>query len=226
MSGADAREPERIRAAKDARLTWVLGGSALLASVVLPIIINTQVMSGTGYVGTGLHVFALVIFAIGIRGSGSVTGRRPLGTVALLALAGWTVAYTVFASLGGGAFIDSSGVPAAWWSAVVTVDLFLRLALALIVVVQIARHDDVPRPWNLAPLWAFAAMVVTAAAVQVAVVATPAGGGVGLALLLFGVQTTVQVASYVFLGVLAIVLAARPPRTETVTVFSGSSSTD
>ena len=73
------------RALSDARLAWVIGGALLIATVVVSTPLSWYF--GGGVITAVLFAAALLVFAFGIRGSGSVTGRRPLGTAALVVLA-------------------------------------------------------------------------------------------------------------------------------------------
>lgn len=83
----DHRIPDRI--VSDARRAWFIGGVLLLATVVLGVALQPAVslIVDGGTIGTTLFSASLLVFAFGIRGSGSVTARRPLGTAALTALA-------------------------------------------------------------------------------------------------------------------------------------------
>ena len=72
-------------ALSDARHAWVIGGALLMGSVVVSAPLSPYF--GGGVIKAALFAAALVVFAFGIRGSGSVTARRPLGTTALVVLA-------------------------------------------------------------------------------------------------------------------------------------------
>jgi len=72
---------------RDARLTWLIGGSLLIAHAVLILVANGYPMlafSGVGPILDGVWAAALLVLAFGVRGRGSVVARRPLGVVALV----------------------------------------------------------------------------------------------------------------------------------------------
>src|SRR6187431_314560 len=68
-----------------ARRAWLVGGVLLIAATVLGLVLSP----------IGLGIVGDVVFAFGIRGAGSVTARRPLGTTALTVLAVWAVVGSV-----------------------------------------------------------------------------------------------------------------------------------
>lgn len=222
----DPRDPRVAaeRAAGDRRLTWTIGGAALLGYALIPAITRPLNIAGSGYIGEVLFTGALVLFAVGIRGSGSVTDRRPLGTGALIALGALSLLSVVAGPMFVDVAIDPQGVPRGWWWVTGYVQTALTLLLAIIVVVQIARAHALPRPWNWAPLWAFAAMTITTVLVQVAGVTD--GTDQQLLLALFGWAGVVQVAAYCFLGIAAIVLGQRHPTVDVVEVYRGAPDAD
>lgn len=206
-----------------ARRAWVVAGAMLLASVV----INQAVQPGTvlstaaGLLGTALFSASLLVFAFGIRGSGSVTARKPLGTAALTVLALWTLALltlllpplqSVFFSDG-----DAPGLLAFGF-----VDAFVRFTAAFIAVTQIARAGVVPRPWNWAPAWALAAMAALWLTEQIVAVGSVRDTQMIAVGIIVNLDSLVRIGSAIFLGILAIVLANRPARPQTVPVYSTS----
>ncbi len=86
-------------ARRDARLAWVIGGSLLIAYAVVSLAANAiSMMFYVPGVGTALDVIwavALLVFAFGIRRSGSVVARQPLGVVALIVAAALPFASTM-----------------------------------------------------------------------------------------------------------------------------------
>jgi hypothetical protein len=66
-----------------------IGGALLLATVVLGVTAHPGLSLGFGgdIIGVALFSASMLVFAYGIRGSGSITSRRPLGTAALTVLA-------------------------------------------------------------------------------------------------------------------------------------------
>ncbi len=87
----------------------------------------------------------------------------------------------------------------------------MRVAAALVAVVRIGRARVVPAPWNWAPAWALAAIVLTGATGQMTALAS--AGSLDVAMTLLTLDGLVRTAATVLLGVLSIVLATRqvPP---------------
>src|SRR5690606_3646194 len=72
------------------RRTWMTGGALFVASALLGLGMVT--VSGLPFSISQLLFHAgAVVFAIGLGRGGSVTGRRPLGTGAIIALAVWSL---------------------------------------------------------------------------------------------------------------------------------------
>src|SRR5262245_3029774 len=78
------------RAARDARLAWIIGGAMLIAHAALTLVADfapgLRLPGGRLTLGA-LWAAALLIFALGIRGSGSVVARRWDGVSALVVAA-------------------------------------------------------------------------------------------------------------------------------------------
>ena len=70
-------------------LALLIGGGLLLASVVITVIALPPLLPYAEMVGPALFSAALLVFAFGVRGEGSVTARRPVGTITLALLAVW-----------------------------------------------------------------------------------------------------------------------------------------
>ncbi|MFC6357483.1 hypothetical protein [Luethyella okanaganae] len=185
----------------DTRRTWYLGGALLLGSVVVSASARPveSLLVGWSFVGTAMYSASLLVFAIGLRGAGSVTARRPLGTAAMTALAVW---------------IAVSAIIGVFFSPDLTFgygDALAQFIFALVAVVQIGRAGVVPAPWAWAPAWALGAVSLLWVLQQV-------GSGivspetlppiVALAML----DGIVRVGSAVGLGALALVLADRGRR--------------
>ena len=196
------------RIGADTRLAWTIGGALLIVSPVLALgspSIGSQIPGG-GYVGPVCFAAATVLFAFGIRGSGSVTARRPLGTTALVFLGVWGLVTAVL--LGGPLmstiYAATGGVE--WTVAISFANVLIQFVGALIAAIQIAQAGVVPRPWNWAPTGALAAITVPWVVLQVVGLV----GGPGVAFLAFGFSTIdgiINIAAAIFLGVVAIVLA-------------------
>lgn len=196
------------------RLAWLLGGSLLLASTIVEFTLRPMLyaVAGSEYIGTALHAAALLVFALGLRGQGSVTDLRPLGTTALVLLAVWDLlTRLIFAFVP----IDPSNTGPAF--AVGTVMSLAEAAIALVAVVQIGRAGVIPAPWNWAPMWALGA-VAAGTAVQYLGFAAGASSQQVMGLLV-GLELLIKVGAAVFLGVLAILLANRPLPTRTVSII-------
>jgi hypothetical protein len=183
-------------------VTWIIGGALLIAAPLVSL-----ALAATPSFGAVLFAAALLVFALA---PGSVTQRRPLGTAALILLAVWCVAAAVISStLVASTAQDDFTAPLVF----AYVDSGVQLVLAVIAVVQIARSATIPRPWNWSPAWALLLMVLAWLVVQVASVTV--GSSASIASGLSGIEATARIASCVFLGVVAIVFAARAPRVAT-----------
>ncbi|TFD68075.1 hypothetical protein [Cryobacterium ruanii] len=191
----------------DPARAWLLGGALLLATVVIGVAQPAlSLIPLGGNIRPALFAAALLVFALGIRGSGSVTARRPLGTIALILLAVWMLLGSVLENVIASSF-SNDPLPSSLM-AFGYVDSFVRFALAFIAVMQIARAGVVPAPWKWVP-----AVVVGAASVSwllMAVLSVGIRQGYGLgAVAVLSVDALVRVGGTVLLGVLAIVLADR-----------------
>jgi hypothetical protein len=162
----------------------------------------------------------MLVFAFGVRGSGSVTARRPLGTIALTLLGIWPLVMWVLQT----ALLPNSVTPThsimSTLFALGYVDSFLRFGAALVAVVQIARAGVVPPPWNWAPTWALAAVAAPWVFDQIIAVGAPQS--LDLFTAFMPVDGLIRIGAPMFLGVLAIVLANLSARTRTVPIFRSS----
>ena len=200
------------------RRTWMTGGVLFVVSALLGLGMVT--VPGLPFSISQLLFHAgAVVFAIGLGRAGSVTGRRPLGTGAIIALAVWSlvvapVAWMLVNSA------DPTDVGYLSTAAMVgTADQVVSLVLAIIAAVQIGRIAIVPRPWNWAPLWALGAIVVA----QLIPNLIAAAGSISDQTLLgalFAVISLTAASAVAFLGVVALVLAVRPAPGETVVFAS------
>lgn len=192
--------PTPLDRATLSRRVWLTGGILLvawaLAGLAMPI------LAGLPWLTRVLFAAAALVFALGWRGEGSVTARRPLGTIALILLGIWpwitdllwvlfpqSVTYVPLSSFTPFSFL---------W--------VIELLLAIIVVTQIARAGVVPTPWSWAPLAALAAVVLTQ--VGMALFATTTFDQVALTAAM-GIVSFVHAAAVAALGIIAIVLAVR-----------------
>lgn len=188
---------------------WIIGGALFLASVVLGVGLQplVGVVAGGTTVATLLFSAALVVFALGVRGAGSVTARRPSGTIALCALAGWSAVLAIVEPLA----VDSLA-PFGNLLLFGYVDAVVQFVLALIAIVQIGRAGVVPRPWTWAPAWVLAAVVVLWLVQQLVGALAISGGSVpAFATVVMTVDGLVRIGAPVLFGVVAIVYAGRVP---------------
>ena len=207
------------RAATDARRAWVIGGSLLIASAVLTVVSqpSTFQLPGSGLVASALFSIALLLFAFGLRRSGSVVARRPLGIAALVVLAAWTLIEPFIGRL----LVPSdfgTNPSAVMWPSITLgyLDVIVRFLAAIIAATQVARAGVVPVPWNWAPTWVVFALALPWVLEQV----VPFGsatepGPIGAVIAL---DNLVRFAGPVFLGVLAIILANISGRTRTTPI--------
>lgn len=195
------------------RLTWMLGGGLLAASALLGL--APQSLPGIPNLDPSTLLFAAgaVIFAMGWGRAGSVTARRPLGTSAIIVLAAWLVVSPLLAAFWSQAWIPEDSAPSdgaiSDLTVLVTSVEVISLMLAIIAVMQIARSGVVPAPWKWAPLWALLAVVAARMLPSAIALGDPSADQIALSAL-FDFAGLLQAASIAFLGVLAMVLAARP----------------
>lgn len=210
-------------AARVRRRTWVVAGALLVASALMTLTLRGLPGVGFGFFSIPDLLFAAgaVIFAIGLGRAGSVTARRPLGTFALVTLAVWILLSPLLLRLSVPASAEDISESLIMFSGMLSITLeVVSLALAIIAATQIARIGAVPRPWNRAPLWA----LVTVAVVR-ALRSAFLFGAYSLTqealVLLNSLGGLIEATAVGFLGVVAIVLAARPVPGST-TVYSST----
>jgi len=180
----------RLRARQ---LTWVIGGALLTAAAVVGSLAPSPLWYVvSAWLGAVLYAASLVLFALGLQRSGSVTDRRPTGTTALVILGLWSVALPVIQSASIGASLEQS-----MW----VVEVLARFAIALVAVVQVGRAGVVPGRWRWAPAFALAAVAFSWVAGEFAPSALVEGW--------FFVDALIRLGAGVFLGVVAIVLGVR-----------------
>ncbi|MFF1879758.1 hypothetical protein [Leifsonia sp. NPDC058230] len=209
----------RDRAAKDARRAWTTGGILLIVSSVLPLAVPASEFSlpGGGLIPSACFSAAVLIFAFGLRGSGSVTGRRPLGTTALVVLATWTFLWP-FAEQ---ALVAPLVIDGATWLTLTIgyTGSLVTFAAALVAAVQIARSETIRRPWNWAPGWALAAVTAVWVVGQLIFAKASSGGDLSFVFWLSTLGGLINIAAVLFLGVLAVVLAYGSRQARTVPIF-------
>lgn len=188
------------------RRTWVTGGVLLVLSAVVAVVARGP-LAGISPAKDWLFAGAAILLVIGVGRVGSVTGRRPVGTVATILLVSAPATQSYWYS-----FVpDDSANPNTVEdiSALISMAYYgIVLALAIISVVQIARARVVPSPWRWAPLWVLVWTLITVGIGLNLFGSAPLGSGVaiiGSILVSFGPATGVA-----FLGILGIALGARP----------------
>lgn len=197
---------------------WVWGGSLLLASVLLQVLLTGSLSGATGLSGVVLwlgilsHSAALLVFAFGWRG-GSVTARRPVPTTALVVLALWGPLGAVLSRV-----IVITPEASEVGVTLGYVEIAVWFGAALVAVVGIQRAGVVPRPWHRAPMWGLAIVAGTGVFTQVAGVAL-GQRSMELLLLLFQFSGLVTIAVPLLLGILAVVLGLRDERPTQVHVY-------
>lgn len=178
---------------------WVIGGSLLLASVVIGMAAQ-PLGAPISLLGPIAASAALVVFALGFHARGGVTGKHRAGTIALCALAVWTLSAALFSAFFSQVII--TGSPALGF-----LNEIISLTLAMIVVVTIGKSDAVPHPWNWVPAVALASWVALWLIEQMLREAVLTSALLSSALLTLG--ALIHLGTPVFLGATAIALANR-----------------
>ena len=199
------------------RLTWTIGGIALVLSGVIGMLQYTMPRTGPTVAVVGDVVFgaAVLLFAIGLSKEASVVSRRPLGVAALVIVALWPFAIHLtqpfLPKMNNETFeagMEAYRTAETVLTAVFFLDLLVSLAAALIAVVQIARAGTVPRPWRWAPMWALLASVASWVLPQLLFTLTaPLGGDISSTWVVL--RALGFLAGTLGLGIVALVLASR-----------------
>jgi hypothetical protein len=190
------------------RLTWTIGGIALIVAGVVGMLGNTTpAWTSLALMIEVVWAAAVLLFAIGLSREASVVARRPLGLGALVVLALWPLTVRVIDAVlpasSSAMLVDPLRMGLTYTS------LLIMLAAALLASVQIARSDVLPRPWRWAPLWALGVDVIGGALPYlIFMLASPAQSTDLLALVNIVAQLGF-LARTLGLGILAVVLAAR-----------------
>ena len=209
-------------AAHDARLAWIVGGSLLIAyaAVMLALSGIPMPLPGRELLLVAIWASALLVLALGVRRSGSVVGRRPLGVVALVIAAVMPlVSRLIWAVVPPDLSDPALGVMVG--QALAVVDL-AALAVATVV---IGRAGAVPHRVRWVPLIVLAVCAGVQIAVQIAVAAIPDILAQGNLVALFMAGSLLGTLGILLLGILAVVLAPQnePVRDEAVQVFPPAS---
>ena len=209
---SEAAGSARVRAAGSAR-TLMLGGVLLIVSAVAalaaPNAFAASLPFHTVLYWGSIAAFStsVLVFAFGARRGGSIVARRPLGVAAAVVLALWPFAERVLTWAM--PFGESTAEFYQVWG---YVSLTVKVAAAIVLVVQIARAGVVTGRVRWAPAWGLAAVVVPQVLAQVLAIAMGIDQSrteVDGVILLFGLGQLASFAAPVTLGILAIVLAQR-----------------
>lgn len=193
-------------AGRDARLAWQVGGSLLIAHSVLDLMLSAAPLGpipGAGYLVVALWAAALLVFALGIRRSGSVVARQRVGVVALVVAAAEPVVSRFLWD------VIPLEVADPQLSIMVGQALqVLSLAALVVAAVVIGRAGAVPQRVRWLPLLVLA--VTAAAQILLQIVAVAGQGAVnGEALTrMFWAASALGTIGSLILGILALVLAA------------------
>lgn len=205
------------------RRTWMLGGVLLIVVALLwfGIPLGKEVL--TGWAAFILQVVAFAVFAIGLGRQGSVTARRPVGTIALVALGVWALVGPVSRVLmtpPTDAEPDALGQYATTVQVVTTTIDVAGLALGVIAAVQIVRARVVPSPWRWLPPAAL--VVVVAARVLHLLAIQPSGLPLSLdaAFFLRRLDVVATPLTLLLLGIAAVALATLSVRRVSVSARS------
>lgn len=193
-------------ATSPAALTGFIGGGLLLGSVALSLIpffdLSVRVI---------LFSAALFVFAFGVRGAGSVTARRPIGTAAVTLLGVWLILGAVFRDVAGFGYSDWLTSDA--MKLLNNLDSFARFAIALVVVVQIARVGAVPAPWKWLPAMILAVLVIIWLPVNLIEYSSPGSYFPDpIIWFLTTIDGITRIGGTMMMGVIAVVLADRTNR--------------
>lgn len=196
--------PRLIRS-EDARRAWIIGGSLLIAVAVLPLLGGNFGMA-LPFLGLLLDLVwcsALVLFAFGIRRSGSVVARNPLGIVALLVAGVVPVAFEIFWRLA-----PTTAGPEDWMTVAAEGERLIGGVALVVASVVIARAGAVPNRVRWVPLIAILAVVGVNLLISLVLMAAPQlGQQVALPVIL--TANVVVTGALVVVGVLAVVYAPR-----------------
>lgn len=204
--GSARRGSRPVGAARDARLAWTIGGSLLVAYAALMLVFSSGQawIPGSALLLATVWAGALLVLAFGIRRSGSVVARRPLGVTALVIAAVHPLVSMLVLIL---VPLDPSD-PTAGTMMTQTLAVVQLAALAVAAVV-IGRSGAVPHRLRWVPLIVLAVSAGAQIALQVVAVGVPNAlaqpGMVGL----FQGAALLGTLGILVLGILTIVFAPR-----------------
>ncbi|GAA3030036.1 hypothetical protein [Microbacterium dextranolyticum] len=196
---------------------WIWGGALLVATAVVPSLAGAggplrEAGAAISWVSLVSFAAAMVVFAWGIRGEGSVVARRPLGIVALCLVG---IILPVVGLISSFVFVvdpaDPSATPS-WIGAAQVVNYAGYAAwggAALVAGVEVARARVVPGRWRWAPLTALGVLALAFVGMQIVSVAVATSPDPTATFALIAVWGAVSVLVPLALGGIALVLGAR-----------------
>lgn len=148
------------------RRTWMVGG-LLLLTTGLAWTLSELGIAPVGLLGLVTEPLAFIVFAIGLGRGGSVTARRPVGTIALAGLGVLVVAQPLVRMVLNGMPMGE-GPQAAEQYAVMHQNVGIALevtalVLAVVAVVAIVMAGVVPSPWRWLPVVALIVALIARA---------------------------------------------------------------
>ena len=189
------------------RRTWILGGLLLITAGLAWAAVELR-LAPLGVLGLAAAAAAFVVFALGIGPGGSVTGRRPVGTIALAALGVLTVGdpfiRMLIVGVGGGEGPQAAEQQAMTHQLVSAVLGVISLTLAVIAVVAILRAGVVPSPWRWLPLFALIVLLIARGLPYLAQTSIP----LSAVAVVFTIANLLPALMLLLMGVAAVMLAA------------------
>ena len=76
-----------VSTSRQRRSTWVLGGILLIIAALVDVVLRVTALVGSGWIPGLIFLLAVIVFVAGIGSAGSVTARRPFGTISALVFA-------------------------------------------------------------------------------------------------------------------------------------------
>lgn len=195
-----------VTAARDARLAWIIGGSLLAAHSAVILTFNGMPMPlpAGDLVLAVLWAGALLVLALGIRRSGSVVVRRPLGVTALVVAAMMPVV-SMLVWVVVPVDISDPTTSVMVGQALAVIDL----AALAVATVAIARAGAVPHRLRWVPLIVLAVCAGAQIAAQAVAVAAPDAFVLPGVIAFFMGATLLGTLGILLLGILTIVFAPR-----------------
>ena len=201
-----------VDAARDDRLAWVVGGSLFLAYGALRLALGA--MTGAAVLGSGAVFGALwaagfLVFAFGIRRSGSVVDRRPVGVTAMVVAGVLPLLSNVVWWV-----LPVQGIDSAVLIMVSQGLAVLMLAALFVATLSIGRSSSVPRRVRWVPMLVFAIVSALQVLAQLVPVSTSFPQE-AMIFVYFG-SALLTPLGMLLLGILAVVFAPRAKTPEPI----------